>query len=264
MSLSVSKPLQGKRIVVTRAQQQADTFLAKLTALGAEAIEFPVIKIVPPLDFEFLDQAIANLATYDWLIFTSQNTVDYFWQRLPNAKALAGVKVCAVGSATSAALSKLGITPNLVPKRHVAEGILAELGMIRGLKILLPQGDLARDALQLGLEEAGASVNAVVAYRTVMVDDDNEGTLEFVRQLENNQIDLITFTSSSTVHNFKARLATVSPKELKDLLAYPIIACIGPVTSATVREYDLAVGIEAIQFTTDGLLEAIINYYELC
>ena len=263
------KPLAGKKIVVTRAKEQAAGVLTTLAELGAETIEFPVIKIVDPASFEPVDSAISRLAEFNWIIFTSVNGVDYFWRRLhragKDARALAHLKICAIGPATAAALEEHSILPDLVPDRFVAEGILDHLGQdLSGQKFLLPRADIARINLLEGLEARGATVENVVAYRTVAGGNDEPGSISasaMVKLLEAGEIDLITFTSSSTVRNFAARLATASNKPVASLLSYTTVACIGPVTAGTARDYGLTVGLEAAEFTIDKLVEAIVKHF---
>ncbi len=265
----MSLPLAGKKIVVTRAREQSGDLQTRLIELGADVIEFPVIQIVEPLDFEPLDRAIDRLADYDWLIFTSVNGVDFFWRRLlvagKTAHDLAGRKLCAIGPATAAALEGHGLKLDLVPGRFVAEGILEEMGEVSGQKFLLPRADIAREALIEGLEARGASVEQVTAYRTIVAPDRLESgeisATELVHLLESGQIDLVSFTSSSTVRNFAARLATATPAPLPQLLSGSQVACIGPITAGTARDSGLVVNLEAPEFTIDGLVEVILDHY---
>ena len=256
--------LTGRKIIVTRAREQAGELSRRLSELGATVIEFPVIQIVEPLDFAPLDQAIARLTDFDWLIFTSANGVDYFWRRLGD-QSLVGIQVCAIGPATAAALQARGVTPDLVPERAVAEGILVSLGEVADKRFLIPTADLAREALSEGLVARGAKVEQVTAYRTVAAPDslgpDSLSATDLVAQLQHQEIDLITFTSSSTVRNFVARLATATDLPITDLLSEVIIASIGPITAETARESGLVVAIEAPRFTIEGLTESIVDFY---
>ncbi len=269
MTQSATRPLEGKRIIVTRAKEQAGGFAATLAGLGAEVIEFPVIKIVDPASFEPMDTAIAGLAGFNWVIFTSVNGVDFFWRRLmlvgKDARALAHTKICAIGPATATALEERSIVPDLIPGRYVAEGILDHLPSdLTGQKFLLPRADIARITLVEELEKRGAQVVNVVAYRTVAGGDQEPGSMsatELVGLLEAGKIDLATFTSSSTVRNFALRLGTASPKTLPELLSGVTVACIGPITAGTAREFGLTIGLEAAEFTIDKLVEAIVNYF---
>jgi len=259
------RPLLGKRVVVTRTREQASSLLAKLTELGADALEFPTIKIIAPESFGPLDDAITQLGQYDWVIFTSVNGVDYFMARLKqagkDARAFGQAKVCAIGPATAARLEEANIRADFMPSKFVAESILAELGEVSGQHILLARADVARDALREGLTAQGAQVDNVVTYRQVIGSEEDSPTslkaAELVALLEAGEIDLVTFTSSNTVRNFATRLATASDKPLTTLLQKSRIACIGPITAGTAREMGLAVDIEADEFTIDGLLEVI-------
>lgn len=261
-----NKPLLGKTIVVTRAQRQAGSLIAQLEGLGANALEFPVIQIVPPESYRPLDDAIARLDSFDWIVFTSVNGVEYFWPRLEllgKTATLTGLKVCAIGPATAAALTRRGVSPALVPQKFVAEGILADLGDVAGQRFLLPRAELAREALLDGLEAGGAKVEQIIAYRTVVADAGGRlDAAQLVELLENDRVDLVTFTSSSTVRFFAARLAEISKKPLPELLSHTKVACIGPITAGTARELGLTVGLEASQFTIDHLVHAILEYNE--
>ncbi len=263
-----STALHGKRIVVTRAREQADSFVEGLRTLGAIPVEFPVLRFADPLDYAPLDQAIARLGGFDWVIFTSVNGVDFFWRRLAraglDAGAFRGRKVCAIGPATAQALTARGVEPELVPSKFVAEAILDELGAVAGQKFLLPRADLARQLMVEVLRERGATVEQITAYRTILADDsDHEGlsAREMVQRLEAGEIEVVTFASSSTVRNFATRLASATAKPLSQLLARTLVACIGPITAGTAREMGLSVGLEAPEFTMDGLTDALAAHF---
>lgn len=250
-------PLQGKRVVVTRPRAQAADFTAALEALGAEVVPFPTIRIVEPEDREPLLRAAAEADRFDWIVFTSVNGVARFWAALRetgrDTRALAGVSLCAIGPATGAAMEMEGARPDLVPERYVAEGVveaLQEEVELRGSRILLPRAEEARSVLPESLRTRGAEVLEVVAYRTVP-DGAATGTLR--ERLHAGEIDLLTFTSSSTVRNFVQLLGTeVGAAE---------VASIGPVTSATARELRLPVHVEAPEHTIPGLLRAVTDHY---
>ena len=255
------RPLLGTRIVVTRARSQASTFSERLQALGAEAIEIPAIRIAPPADeYAALDAAITHLEKYEWILFTSVNGVHHFWQRLmkgnKDARALAHTRIAAIGSATAQALQTYSIIADLLPQLFVAESLLEALTAqnIRGKHVLLPRADIARKALPQGLLEAGALVTEVDAYRTVLGQPD-AGALAALN--ENDGVDIITFTSSSTVRNFVALLGAERVTQLSKRAA---IAAIGPITAQTARELGLHVEIQAEKYTIAGLIEAIVNY----
>jgi len=252
------RPLFGKRVLVTRARAQASALSRRLRSLGAEPVEFPTIRIVPPEDWGPLDQAVAELAAYDWVIFTSVNGVDFFWQRLEraerDARALAGVRLAAIGPATAGALKHHGLQADLVPPRYVAEAILDEIGPVAGQRILLPRADIARPALVDGLQAAGAHTDEVAAYRTVLGSAEDAASIK--ESLIEGEIDLITFTSSSTVRNFIAILdgAPALPEQTT-------VACIGPITAKTAHRFDLPVQIVASEHTIEGLIEALVEHF---
>jgi uroporphyrinogen III methyltransferase/synthase len=263
--------LEGKRIVVTRAKEQADGILASLKELGALPLEFPVIKFTDPDSYAPMDEAIENLGSYAWVIFTSVNGVDFFWRRLAKhgkgAEAFAGIKLGAIGPATAEALRARGLEPDFVPTRFVAEGILEEISAayaVKGKKFLLPRAAIARENLVEGLEQLGANVTQISAYNTIVGGDSASGELtpeKLVQMLEAGEVSAVTFTSSSTVRNFATRLTPVSQKPLPELMRNTLVACIGPITAGTAREFGLTVGLEAEEFTADGLVRGIREYF---
>ena len=264
-------PLQGRRILVTRAREQAAALSSRLQALGAIPIEFPAIRIVPPQNWEPLDTALRELFrdTYSWLVFTSANGVHICCDRLLSLgyhpQAHSGVRVAAIGPATAAALAHYGIVADLVPDQYIAESVAAALKndalqrgeSLEGKRILLPRAAGARKILVTELQQAGAVVDEVAAYRTLPVAGDDEQGRKVWHLLQTGQIDIITFTSSSTVRSFMQWLngCGASNPHVK-------VACIGPITSQTAREFGLEVHIEAQEFTIDGLVEAILEAEE--
>jgi uroporphyrinogen-III synthase len=279
-------PLQGKRVLVTRTRDQASALSERLRALGAIPVEFPTIRIVLPLDWQQLDTALARLYTdglsgqpyYDWLVLTSANGVRICCERLLSLgydlQAMRSVRIATIGPATAAALARYGITGDLVPDEYIAESVAAALirdvqqrGLsLKGQHILLARAAEARKILVTELREAGAEVDEVSVYSTLAVAHDDEQGREVGRLLHNHQLDILTFTSSSTVRNFVAWLKSCEQGMVAsplDLVAQLTIACIGPITSQTARELGLHVDIEAKEFTIDGLLEAMIQPEEL-
>jgi uroporphyrinogen III methyltransferase/synthase len=252
------RPLFGQRVLVTRSREQASVLSARLRALGAEAIELPTIHITPPGDWMPLDRAIAELSSYDWLIFTSVNGVGHFWDRLVNAgldaRALYGVKLAAIGPATAAELEAHGLRSDHVPDEYVAEAVAAGLGDVRGQRVLLPRADIARPALADLLRRSGAQVVEVVAYRTSRPAVDADALRDLL-----TCVTIATFTSSSTVRNL-ATMAQHAGLNLPQALAHATIACIGPITAGTARELDLPVHVTAEEYTIDGLVDALIRY----
>jgi uroporphyrinogen III methyltransferase / synthase len=255
------KPLTGKKILTTRAREQADEFAAQLERLGAEAIEFPTIEIVPPLHWEGLDRAIDHLESYDWIIFTSANGVKFFFQRLRernlSLRFPADLKVCAIGPATAKPLRMKGIRVDYTPEKFIAEAILdgfREMA-IQERRILLARVKQARDVLPKGLIELGAEVDVVEAYRTVKP---RGGARRLKQLLADGNIDVITFTSSSTVNHF---VELLRKEDRRDLLKGMIIACIGPITSKTAKDLGMSVQIEPKEYTIPALTQAIAEYF---
>ena len=258
-----TEPLHGKRIVVTRAEEQSGGLLARLRALGAEAIACPAIAIAPPSDFAPLDAAIARLHEYDWLIVTSVNGVRALLGRMTDlgydSRALDQLRIGAIGPATAEALAAHGLRAHFVPREYVAEAILAEIGDVAGLRMLLPRADIARDALTVGLRARGASVDELAAYRTIPGD----GARALVDRLRARAIDAITFTSSSTVRYLLDGLeaAGIDRAEARLLQADAAVVCIGPITAATAREEGLRVDAVAREYTIDGLVAALVEWF---
>jgi len=245
-------PLFGRRVVVTRAQDQAGSFSADLRALGADVIELPVIALVPPEDCGPLDRALARLASYDWLIFTSVNGVRFFLDRLDQSPHdLRGLRarICAIGPATRRAVEALHLKVDLMPEEYVAESVLEAFSRfdLTGKRILLPRAQVARDLIPVELERRGAHVDVVPAYRNIVP------TVSAERLAQVAQANWVTFTSSSTVKNFLALAGAHALQRAR-------IASIGPVTSATLRQHGLAVHAEATEYTMDGLLQAILAH----
>jgi uroporphyrinogen III methyltransferase/synthase len=245
-------PLFGKRIVVTRARGQADALSARLRALGADAIEMPTIEIRPAVDYGPLDRAVAELSSYDWLIFTSANGVRYFTERLDcsgaDLRALRA-RICAIGPATRAAVEALHLKVDLMGKEYVAEGLLDAFAQydLKGARILLPRAAVARDLVPVELTSRGARVDVVEAYRTVAP----EGASDQIRAVLARRPHCITFTSSSTVQNLVAVAGAGALTGVK-------VVSIGPVTTETARRCGIEVAAQAREFTIDGLLEAIL------
>ena len=258
-SIRSKSPLSGRRIVVTRARAQASAFTRALEALGAEAIEFPTIEIAPPQSYRELDTAISNIESYDWIIFTSVNGVDFFSARLKSHKQILNGKLraAAIGPETAKAVESLGLRPEVVPEEYRAEAILGKLRPeeMRGRKILVPRAAEARDVLIRTLRDWGAEVDVVEAYRTVAPTIDPAPLRARFRA---GEIDMATFTSSSTVKNFSAIFGAA---DLDTLLAHTAVACIGPITQETATNAGMRVDVVAQDYTIAGLTDAIVRYY---
>ena len=257
------RPLFGKRIVVTRAREQASDFVARLSELGAECVEFPSIEVIPPPSWKELDRAIGNLETYQWLVFTSVNGVKYFFDRLEvsgqDARSLKGIKIAAIGPKTADAIRENGVKPDLVPEEYRAEAVVEGFRKygVNGLKILLPRAAEAREVLPHELEKMGAAVDVVEAYRTVKP----EGSKKEIRaMLEKGDVHMVTFTSSSTVSNFMEMFEEEGDRLLK-WMEKLTVACIGPVTATTAKERGLFVRITPSEYTIEALAKAILDHF---
>jgi uroporphyrinogen-III synthase len=258
-------PLQDRRIVVTRAGEAGTAFAARLRALGAVPLLFPAITIAPPADPGPLDAALAGLAGYDWLLFTSANGVRAFLARLRatgrDLPPSAALRVGAVGPATAAALAAAGRAPDLVPAEQTAGGLAAALGAVAGAAVLFPAADIARPDLADGLRERGARVDVVTAYRTLPAAPEDGAAL--AGELRAGTIDAVTFTSPSTVRGFLAMVAhgRLDAAALVASAGRPAIVCIGPTTAGAARAAGLPVAAVAATQSADGLLAALLAHF---
>ena len=257
-----TKSLFGKRIVVTRALEQAGVFSTLLEAAGAEPVIFPTIKTVAPPSWKELDAAIKRLSVYDWAIFTSANGVKYFYERLRrlgyDLRELKGVKLCAVGPRTEEAITSLGINVDFTPKEYRAEAIISGLGKraIKGRRCLLPRAMQAREILPEEIKRLGGRCDVCPAYKTIRPRKE-AGALK--EQLADGSIDMVTFTSSSTVTNFAKNF---TKKELALLMAGVKVACIGPITADTAKALGFNVDVMPEKYTVPALAEAMAEYYK--
>jgi len=258
-----TKPLFGKNILVTRTREQSGKLTAKIRELGGQPILFPTIVIRDPDDFSALDDSIRNIQTYDWIVFTSVNGVERFMTRFlrltQDIRELKGPKIAAIGPVTAAAVAERGVKVELTADIFVAEGLIeAFRGLpLQGRKILIPRAEKARDALPLALMTAGAQVNVVGVYRTDK--PDSLDCAPILEMLEHKAIHAVTFTSSSTVSHF---VEIVGAERLGELMEGVTAASIGPVTTETARRLGLRVAVEARQYTIDGLVNAMVEYYK--
>ena len=256
--------LQGKRILVTRSAGQASQFTDLLASRGAAVIEMPTLAIAPPTSWQMLDQAIADLPKYDWLILTSANAVDSFFGRLQNSgkdsRALHSLKVAVVGRKTAEVLANYGITPDLVPTDFVAdalvEAFLTNDHVLTGKNMLFPRVESGgREILVDQLQQYGANVDAIAAYESKCPDAIDPVALAAI---QNQRLDAIAFASSKTVKHFCLLLDRVATRATwRSWIADVKIASIGPQTSKTCYELLERVDCEAIEYTLDGLVEAI-------
>ncbi len=251
------RPLFGRGVVVTRAREQASDLSRLIREMGGCVYEFPTIAVGPVADDEPIEKAVLGLAAYDWLVFTSVNGVRYFWDKLAklylDARALAGIQVAAIGPATAEELKKRGIIPDFVPEKYVAESIvegMLALG-VAGKRVLIPRAREAREVLPEELAKAGATVEILPVYETTLAQEDPS---EILDALERGALHFLTFTSSSTVHNF---FKLVEPEEISKRRAELKIACIGPVTAKTLSGYGFEPDIQPEDYTIPALAQAL-------
>ena len=256
-----ARPLFGRRIVVTRSREQSEELVDLLEGLGAEAIEVPTIRIVGAQGDSGLDEACRRIGEFDWVVLTSANGADFFLETLlrgtGDIRELKGVRLCAIGTATAARLSRYGLRVDLVPDESRAEGVadaLRATGDLTGVKVLLPHAELARDVLADQLRKCGAEVTDVVAYRTVV----DGGDVDIYGMLLDKQIDAVTFTSASTVRNFVTILGAESAA---DLLHATVVAAIGPVTAEAAQQLGITPAIIPSTYTIAALVEALVDHF---
>ena len=260
-------PLTGTRILVGRARHQAGSLSTSLRGLGASVIEIPFIEIRKPQSFAPMDQALKDLKTYDWLILTSANGVEAMWERLRKLRITGRhlkrhfkhLEIAAIGPATKKAIVKHGFKVQMMPEEYVAESVVKGLrDKVNGKRILLVRAKVARDVIPDSLRDAGAKVDVVEAYETV-VPSKSKARLREVFKNKQRRPHVVTFTSSSTVRNFAELLgSSKAGASLANTLKNVQFASIGPVTSGTLRELQLPVAIEAREFTMGGLIRAIV------
>jgi uroporphyrinogen-III synthase len=268
-SVKANLPLAGRRIVVTRARPQAAALATQLERLGAEVIRLPTIEICPPADWSPLDRAIAALPNFGGIIFTSVNGVRAFFERARELGAGQPARphgwVCAIGPATAAALKHHEWPVTMVPSTYVAEAVVAALSDLKldGVHILLPRAAVARDVIPRELERRGARVEVVEAYRTVLPEPSRLAARRLLAAASPGHPlpDAITFTSSSTAENFVRLLDSSSLRRLAS--SKVVLASIGPVTTATLCRLGLAPSVEAREFTSAGLVRALVEYWRV-
>lgn len=258
---STSRSLSGIRILVGRARHQAGALSAELRKLGATVLEIPFIEIRQPRSYKRLDDALRNLGNYDWLILTSVNGIEAMWNRMAKLRltkaSLANMRIAAIGPATRKAIEKRGAKVDVVPKEYVAESVVRSLrNKVKGKRVLLVRAKVARDVIPNELRRAGAHVDVVEAYETVMPESSRK-RLQAVLASPRKRPHVVTFTSSSTVRNFSELLGSRRMRAKR--LAGVLMASIGPVTSSTLREFGMPVDIAAEEFTIPGLVKAIRN-----
>ncbi|MEW6657867.1 MAG: uroporphyrinogen-III C-methyltransferase [Thermodesulfobacteriota bacterium] len=257
-----TRPLWGKTAVVTRTREQASVLVALLAAAGARCLEVPTMEIGPPDDFASLDRALSNLSRYQWVVFTSANGVAGFMQRLfgqgKDVRSLGGVKIAAIGPATAQALGGWGLKADVVPAQFKAEVLLEALSPLvsPGDKILLARAQIAREVLPEGLVRLGVEVDVAPVYKARHV---TEIPQEAEAAFKEGKVDILTFTSSATVHNF---VALVGKERFRALAKAAVVAAIGPITGGTLKEYGVTPQIQPQDFTIPALAAAVAEYFQ--
>jgi uroporphyrinogen III methyltransferase/synthase len=256
------RPLFGKKIIVTRTREQASELVSLLEENGASCLEHATIAIEAPDSWQAADTAIDNLATFDWVVFTSINAIHAFFRRLLarglDARQMHGCRIAAVGRVTADCLLHYGLQADVLPEEFTGEGLVEALlqeGMA-GKNVLIPRALEARKVLEEGLVAAGAQVTVAPVYQNVPPLAEGQ---ELRKELEKGDIDMVTFTSSSTVHNFVTMLGCEDTTELRDLLAGVAIAAIGPITGKTIAEYGLHVDVQPETYTIPAMVDAIVS-----
>ena len=259
------RPLFGKRIVVTRSREQAGELVDLLESLGAEPIEAPMIRITPPEDYGPLDKAVSKPAPTTGLSSRAPMRSTPFMRRLHagfgDVRNLKGVNLCAVGPITADRLCS-GVKADLQPAEYRSESIVPAMWLsratLKGARVLLPRADIAREVLVDELRKAGADVTDVTAYRTVLAEIEREGDPDIYRMLLEKRIDVVTFTSASTVRNF---VQVFGAEQAADLLRTTAVASIGPVTAEAAEQYGIATTIMPKEYTIPALVEAIVGHF---
>jgi uroporphyrinogen III methyltransferase/synthase len=261
-----SKPLFGRRILVTRPRDQAAEMVELIESLGAEAIEAPMIRVIAPEDYGPLDAACAEAGRFDWIVFSSVNAVEAFIQRLLasplDLRALGRARLCAVGPATTERLAQYGLKVDLVPAEYGADAIahsFSKSGNLEGLDVLIPRADIGREVVGDELRRQGANVTEVIAYRTTVVDPEREGEPDVYRMLLDRRLDVVTFTSASSVRSF---VRSLGAEQVADLLNPVAVASIGPVTAEAASQYGIHTSIMPALYTVPALVDAIVTHFE--
>ena len=261
-----ARPLFGRRILVTSPREDAAELTELLTALGADAIEAPMLRFVPPDDYGPLDDAVSRIGSFAWIVFTTANAVESFLARATagpgDLRALNGVGLCAVGPATEDRLRRYRLKPDLVPADGHPEAVaqaLAATGSLRGRAVLVPRADVGRELVAQELRRVGAEVTDVTAYRTIVAEPEREGEPDIYRLLLDRRIDTVTFTSASAVRTF---VRVIGDDQAADLLQQTTVACIGPVTAEAAAQLRIMTTIMPGEYTVSSLVEAIVHRFE--
>jgi uroporphyrinogen III methyltransferase/synthase len=253
--MAVRPPLAGKRVLVTRAREQAPPLVQGLTDAGAEVVAFPTIEVRRLPDAAPLDRAVTRLGSYSWIAFTSVNSVRFFWQRLAELGTTLpkGIRVAAVGSATARALTEMQVRVDAVPTEFTGDHLATRMGEVSGSRILLPRAVRGREALAMLLRERGATVDDLAIYESVAAVPTPEALARLAPGL-----DAATFTSGSAVKCF----VELTGGNHRKVLGGAVVACIGPFTAAAARTVGLTVPVEPAEHTIPGLVRALVAHYD--
>jgi uroporphyrinogen III methyltransferase/synthase len=261
-----ARPLFGKRVLVTRPRDEAAELVERLESAGAEAVEAPMIRILPPEDCGPLDAACSTLDTFDAIVFASARAVDAFIAHLLagplDLRSLKDVKLCAVGSVTAERLLRYGLKVDVTPSEFRAESLVravSEAGDVRGRRFLLPRADIGREIIADELRRLGADVTEVIAYRTVAAESGRAGEPDIFQLLLERRIDVVTFTSASAVRNL---VNLIGADPASDLLGTTLVASIGPVTAEAASRHGIETTIMPAAYTVPALVEAIVKHFE--
>jgi uroporphyrinogen III methyltransferase/synthase len=259
------RPLFGKRIVVTRAREQATEFVDRLEELGAQVIEASAVRIDAVADTAALDEACATAHTFDWIAFTSQNGVDHFMRRLmagdSDVRSLKGPRLCAVGPATAERLARYGLKVDVIPAEHnaiAAAEAMRAYGNMAGRRVLFPKSDISREVLADELRKAGAMVTEVVAYHTTVAPTAREGDPDIYKMLLERQIAAVTFLSPSSVRHF---VNALGQEQAADLLRTTVVASIGPVTAEAAQQLGVSSTVVPKEYTVPALIQALVDHF---
>ena len=263
------RPLFSKKVVVTRTRDQASELVHLLENYGAECIEYPTIALEPVASYEILDRAVAEIENYNWILFTSINAVDYFFKRLfelgKDVRDLKGPKIAAVGRVTAESLAARGIMADLLPEEFTGDGLAETLIKtdVKGMRVLIPRALKARETLPQSLGSAGAEVTIAPVYQNVLPTSSTGEQLKdnLHSALQEKSVDMVTFTSSSTVRNFVALLDIDTPDELQKLMSGVAVAAIGPITAKAAENAGLKVDVQPEEFTRPDLVDGIVTYF---